>query len=335
MSGTARRLRSLESLTAPAIVWQRDCMDFALFLSCLPGRGAALREVRLDDVDCKLTHPGLLGVAIGALTGLQLLEVTVRSTRGSWQSASAVLSALSVGVRATPAARLALRVWDARLDAGTRLAALLPLERLESLTLDAKLLESLATQLLATEVVAALTALRSLHVCVGQGQLLFDHHHQPLYHHHQQQHPLVPLPPLQPWNPGSPFWAVWRAPWLAQLTRLCIQGPKVVFDGLARTLAPASLSSLRDLSLTIANDWAPPPPSPPAVLDALLAACNPATLETLSLSGAGFADAAGLAERLPALVSLTLAPFSSNAHPAAAASGLQALALHLRKARAQ
>ena len=297
--GTARRLRRLESLAAPAITCQRDCDNFVLFLSRLPGRGAALRQVRLDGVDCVLTHPGLLGVAIGALTGLQLLEVTVKSTPATsalpagGQNVSAVLRALSAGVRATPAARLALHVCDVELDAGTRLAALLPFERLESLALDGKMLQFSATQLLTTEAAAALTALRSLDVCVSQGR--------------PASHLVLPFVPWTPW-PGSPFWAVCRAPWLGQLTRLCIQGPKVLFDGLARALAPASLSSLRDLSLAVANDWAPPLPSPPAVLDALLAACNPATLETLSLSGAGFADAAGLAERLPALASLTLAP---------------------------
>ena len=173
------------------------------------------------------------------------------------------------------------------------LAALVPLERLESLEVGGKLLQQLAPQLLAPAAAAALTALRSLSV----------HFCQPRW-------------AIFPWidgipEPGAPFWALWREPWLARLTQLRIDGPGLVFARLADALAPRALASLRDLRLAI-DDAAP---LPPAVLGTLLAACDPAALKALFVHGVDYADAARLAESLPALESLALTAAASAPPP--------------------
>ena len=273
----APRLRRLECMYVPAVDQQTKCADVAAFLGRLPGAGAALKELRFRHIRGDSADPAPLSAAVGALPGLRLLHAAV-VTGFNARAAAAVLGALGAGLRAAPpAARLSLRLHGSDWDAGAAdLAALLPLGKLEALEVGAEMLQRLTPQLLAPEAAAALTALRSLDV------RMFG----------------VPAR-----APLADYWAVWRAPWLAQLATLSILGTAGPLAGLAGALAPRALASLRGLHI---SHFGAEEPLPPAVLGALLEACDPATLEELSTSGVGYADAARAAERLPALASLGL-----------------------------
>ena len=117
--------------------------------------------------------------------------------------------------------------------------------------------------------------------------------------------------------------AVWRAPWLAQLTRLDAAGDGAFCDNICSALAPGSLPALRQVKLHASSGLRP------AAFKALLAACNPAALESVNVWGAESADVARFAERLPALAALdvTFRAIPAGAGAAAAYEALQSARL--------
>ena len=271
----ARRLRRLARLVIRDMLCDERPAAVAAFLSALPGRGAALKELELDTLWCSgRIQVGELSAALGGLAALDALELAV--TMHAPGDATQVLGALCAA--APPAARLALQL-DCRgrsWGADEALAALVPLGRLERLAFEIEMPKApgVLAQLFEPDTAAALTALRSLAVsCYGEP------------------------PPLRPAS-GS------RAPWLSQLTELRVAG-RGAFAFLSGALAPRALPLLEELSYDACVDERAPH-APATDLAALLAACEPAALRSLHAAGVRHNDVVRLAERLPALNGLDL-----------------------------
>ena len=288
LHAAAPRLRRLETVSAPGIGSQRACAALGKFIARLPGAGAAVTELRIGRMRVgpgAFARPRELAKIIGGLPSLKRLGVCLEVSGGA--AAKELLAAVAAGLRAAaPAARLRVIAWTARggSRAGTGAGgapvapiALLPLGRLESLILDDDgAARAWLPQLFEPAAAAALTALDTLALVNGAAPL-----------------------PQRP--------AVWRAPWLAQLTKLDFSGPVEAFDRLARALAPGALPRVRELALGTGPGASRPIPA--AALDALLAACGPAArLETLCVMTASWQHVAELAARLPALSALLIGP---------------------------
>ena len=93
-------------------------------------------------------------------------------------------------------------------------------------------------------------------------------------------------------------------PWLAQLTRLVYSDSAEDVGHFAGALAPGALAALQHLGLSASSAAWRLGCLPAAAVGAVLAACDPATLSSLSLCDVHFGDAARLVEGLPALSAL-------------------------------
>ena len=280
----APRLRRLERAELPRCDGS-DAKRHIKFLRRLPGRGAALQELRVENI---WVYEGAnfpaeaFSAALAGLTALRRLEARVSAKKPN--EVAEALGALRAGVAAAPAgARLALEVnvesleWYPTAEQEQALRSLPPAERLESLRFERSALEYWVPQLLLEPgMAAALTALQSLSL-VGPS---FDE-------------------PPQP--------QAWRAPWAARLTRLELCQWSLPNGFLAETLPPRSLPALRSLVLKFFDCKHAPAASE---LAAALAACDAAALKELVLGGVCFDDeVARLLEALPALSSLQLLDF--------------------------
>ena len=295
--GAAPRLRCLETLTVPFVAFASDAAAFAALVARLPGGGAALREVRLGSIGSAAASSEQLAAAISAMSGLRLLKASALCAVA--ETAAPQLTALGAGIASTPSL-LALGI-DGGADAvefDERLGALMPLGRLQRLKLSNNVAPAVLSQLAEPDAAAALTALRSLKMLVWG------------------------------WGPGErPSFL--QAPWLSQLTRLRLDGLSQDLNAFAAALPPGSLLGLRELDIAASTNG----PDPPALAHALFTtACNPAALQTLSLSGFPIADTVRTIEALPALASLRLSGdeelqlFSAGILPVAPAKGYCALA---------
>ena len=314
LAACAPRLRRLERLELQFVGGgaSHGHSELAAALARLPAGGAALAEVDLGAFSClresgslnflpgtaaggarcDAAGPDKLAAAIGRLAGLRVLRARVSVMEAAFKEAFArALGALGAGIGgAAPAARLALALEAYSPTPHGGLAELVPLGRLESLWLGQQALDALLPELSAPGVAAAaLTALRSLDVDGG----------------------FLRVRP-------QPFLELGRAPWLAQLTQLRLSGPPDAVGTFAHALAPGALTGLRELSLAC-----PTSRLPARDAGAVLAACEPASLEALSLGGAPLAAAARLAEGLPTLNSLGL--FGSPQHRRTFEDGAPAL----------
>ena len=172
----------------------------------------------------------------------------------------------------------------------------LPLGRIERLDTGQRTMD-LLPQLFEPAAAAALTALRALDIMA-----LDD----------------APEPPARgtPWLGGAATGppdrarlgpAVWRAPWMAQLTRLELYCDCVTARYFSGALAPGSLPALQELRCE-AIDLALTEPQ----LGALVGACSPAALRSLAFFGAHLSDLARLAEGLTGLNELHLLSASED-----------------------
>ena len=249
-----------------------DAAGVADFLLRLPGRGASLRELHLGFAD--MLPPKAfdqLRAAAGALAGLRVLRVAL-----SEPTAGGVAGALAAAANGGSSGGRAVALWldfpaypPRACGLSRSLAVLLPLGRLERLSLSHGA-RRLLHQLFEPAVATALTALRALSLT-----LLDDE---------------APSPP------------VWRAPWMARLTRLELDCDCVTarhFSG--ALLPPGSLPALQELEYDVIDDMIRGDDLAP-----LLAACDPAALRSLSLRAAHLGDdvARLLEGRWPALRSL-------------------------------
>ena len=283
----APRLRSLTSLFPPYFtIWNpaaaaTGCDALTGLLRLLPGRGAALRELSVSGLCLtnylgqQLSHHVLarLCAAIGRLSGLQSLEV---SASGVWDGGALLdaAGALQALTRLKIAFVTMLPAWPPPrwLPPPSQL-----LRRLEALELHSHPVSPWLEALLEPGVAAGLTRLVDLSITFP--------------------YPAAPDPPLPP--------APWRAPWLSQLTRLAIDGDAPMVRYVCAALAaPRALPALRALEATGSRLSA-------GELRALLAACDAAALEALTL-GAVAADAVrdAVAAELPSLRSLVV--FGAN-----------------------
>ena len=300
-STAAPRLRRLESLSLPGCRSQQDCADLAEFLLRLPSGGAALRELRLGGVSCQRTTPPragpasadvqtcpLLAAAIARLPGLQTLQFSIGAGDDP-DAARLLLGALLAGVRAAPTARLVLGAdgHDLLFRDGSSIATL-PLAHLQGLNIRDAGRQFLMRLAAPPPAAAALAALRSLELC--DDEFSPDEVDAPS----DDADAAAPLPP----PPPAP--ELWRAPWVAQLTRLRVGGEARVFRWLAASLAPRSLAAVQEFVIEGAIGFG----LPEDVLAPLVAAANPATLRTLHVPGRSYSLAARLAEALPALRAL-------------------------------
>ena len=271
-----------------------DCAWLAAALERLAGGGAALRELRLGDIDVR-ARPGIhchsdaralrrLGAAVSRLQGLTSLSVSVigRWTAGTEALADAFgclprLARLSVHVSPSYGDHCKEPRWELLPQAS--------LPQLEALALSGDAVALWLPALFEPQAAAALTRLRDLELDKTRhggwrGQ----------------------------WDRCLPA-APWRAPWLSQLTRLALGLDEESLPFAAHALPPGSLPALRALevhsreghlsmgSLTMGT----------LRLGCFLGACcaaAPGALESLSLTGTGLLTARGAAVRLPALRAL-------------------------------
>ena len=275
----APRLHRLESLAVNSTI--HTASQAVEFFSRLPGRGASLRELDLSESRSWLerTPPGSADVeelraALGRLVGLRDLRARVRRWNADTEPALAgLLAVLRACLGASAAARLELELelhWPFGHN-GTLLAAHLPLGRIASLGLSLDAPGVVVPQLCEPGAAAALTALRSLSL-------------------------------LNSCYRELPLELVGRAPWLAQLTQLLLNDRPKAIGRFAGALAPGAMAALQKLRLFADGGWG----LPPAAVDAVLAACDPVALRSLSLRGGALADVARLAKGLPALSALHL-----------------------------
>ena len=283
------------------------CGRLAEVLKRLPGRGAALRELRAGPINLDCTY-GLdlwedveclerLAAAVARLPALESAEFTVR---GRWnEGAEALLSAagrlralarLAVDMRdVLKARRINLNLYnfddsddsDDPDDPG-RYAPLPPrdsLQRLATLALDG-CAEPFAPLLFGAATAGLLTRLRDLSVSVPNE-----------------------------WSRSPPPAEAWRAPWWSQLTRLALRGNSEVLRLVSEALAPRALRALRALEVESTYHRLTA-----AELRSLLGACDAPALHTLVLRRAAAAAVGGAAAELPALRALELhdAEFSTR-----------------------
>ena len=311
-AGPAGRLRSLASLEVNdcgtggeylvKFFGVEDCDELAAALERLPSPAAltSLKLCRIDlDAHRQLPACGAqrslavarrLAAAICRFRALRSLHFNITCKSDSLMSDA--LRALCLAARDLPALTALSAAFknDTVGDAMRKTPAILvmllsPLSRFETLELGGEMACLLAT-LPHAPAARPLAALRALRVD-------FDGY----------------------WpEPGERFDAVWRAPWLAQLTRLELSaeaGYVAAADGLfaalpAAAAAPPLLRSLRELVIRTTNwhDGEPEAGVAPRDLLRLLAAANPATLEALHLHDCRAGAAAVLAARVSALTSL-------------------------------
>ena len=295
----APRLRRLESLSTSALSVESrlsaaNCEALAEVLARLPNGGAALRELRLCAITVggsgALLFAGLvaagyggresclhrLAAAIGRLPGLETLEVELGSL---WDDGA---SALVRAAAAAPALkRLRLRpLLGVQPPAELRawlLAGPLP-QRLEALEVRSGAAQLLLPAVLRPQVALRLARLRDLSIDLGGDPW---------------------APSSSPLDPAAA--APWRAPWLAQLTRLSIAGGNRHLLAAARALAPGALPALRALEARPFDHRLGA-----AALRGLLGACDAAALRSLTLHSPIIEEVRGLVAALPALEALEL-----------------------------
>ena len=287
----APRLRSVVAL-APRTLdggkWlsAADCGVLAEALERLPGRGVSLHELRLPFIylDPPRGAAGAddarslerLAAAVRRLPGLASLTVSVL---GAWHGSAA---ALFEAATALPA------LTKLEVDLGTRGASPPPqlrkwrppppqaLRHLEALALGDGAIALWLPALFGAGTAAALPRLRGLELTAEMGG-------------------------TADWRKCLPR-APWRAPWLAQLTRLVVAGKNDFLEQIAAALPPRALPAVRALEVRCSEDGAT---MEGATLRAMLAACDAAALEEVSFDRAAVAAARDLVAGLPALRSLT------------------------------
>ena len=333
--GLAGRLRSLEALDArgcgsgdAAVRWRHQatvegCDELAAALERLPNP-SALTALDFGCIDVGRTRQGLrcsahmgqaavrrLAAALGRCRGLRALRFQLHGAPAANEHAAALLHPILRAARGLPAlAALGAACTDAWHPgawlggAPPDAAALLPLRRLEALELRGDLAELLPALPRAAR---ELPALRSLVVDAAGGFAADDG-----------------------------LAALWqRAKWLAQLTRLVLEGldgetddSVSIFAGLPDVAAPASSSSSSAaaaaqplLLRSIRELFVEGTPSADD-LRRLLGACNPATLEALAVHDCWDCGAAGaLAERAGAFAALRRLPLDGREFLRSVANG--------------
>ena len=282
------RLRSIVTLDARHCpLSNADCHALAEALARLPGGGAALRELRIgriaaegsrrvyDDISgygCTISdNTECLVDAVACLPALESFEVEIHNNCND--VAAALLS--TIGQRLQTLTRLRVGVYSEfgsqRVWAACR--GLLQLQQLEALTLDGDAGKAATLALFEAEAAAAgLARLRDLDIT---------------------------LP-----DPGPAGWQKpWRAPLLTQLTRLSVAGTVGALQGMVKALGARALPALRALKVRQFNSYDDGHLGA-GQLRALLAACDAAALEALSLRSVAAAALHGVAAGLPALRAL-------------------------------
>ena len=313
--GAAPRLRSLVSLSTFSLderfdaMQGADCAPLAAALGRLPAGGAALRELRLrpypvkgdpgyeqQDAD-ELRGLARLAAAVARLPALVSFEAAIFCRElNSRSPAAAALAAAGARLRQAPERLCVSFAQSAGEPAGyvsaPDLSSVLPprpqsLRRLETLALGAEAAAVGLPALFALEAASALTRLRNLSLdleCAAEDP-----------------------PAVQ-----------WHAPWLRQLTRLALIGGKAVRYA-SRALAPRALPALRVLEA--ASMGSAHEALSLTHVRALLAACDAAALQKLSLRVAGLDVQREVAAVLPALRDLELLGASFWAEPEFAPAG--------------
>ena len=326
LCGFAARLRSLTSLDARrcsteayrSALAAEDCDELAAALERLPSP-AALTALYLGTIDLSKRRqappgrapaptpaaaaapppsPRRLAAAVARCSGLRALHVGAAGANADGPALAArCLEALLGAARGMASlASLTVGFFGERVAAallrGAPVEALLPLRRLETLSLTGDAV-ALLPPLLKPGAAAQLASLSSLSLTFGDGE-----------------------------RPSRAFGALWRAPFLPQLTRLEFWDLDAATEDAEALLAALPVAPIGDGLEPLAPPPLPPPPpllrSIKALvvsraddncpeddeglvswghLAALLAACNPATLEALYVDDCGEDAAEALAER--------------------------------------
>ena len=286
LGSAAPRLRSLVSLKMRSSLCADECVILGGVLERLPGGGAAaLRELDLGRIEHDARwapYPPIspsgspstclerFAAAVSRLSGLASFKAAIH---GCWSDGAAAL--VGAAGRLPALARLSLHL-RCHFEAGQSLQMppLATLRRLQALDLSGGAAALWLPSLFEPATAAALTRLRDLSV------------------EHYSSNRRLPAAP-------------WRAPRMAQLTRLALEGDRDQMRLVSRELTPGALSALRTLEISTHDCYLGT-----RKLRRIIAACGAArgeaALQMLALDGVAGAAVRDVAASLPALRALEL-----------------------------